>query len=244
MHKYAPAAEKGRDGGRLLSARDLRRRQRDAGIGRTLQHPGGLVQVTPGRPRGAGKKREERRGEKQSICTVRGTGAIWPSWYLAGSLPDADAGGITDGTALVTRYLPWWPGDLAGLCHRALLAAAPLLGQMTAGQTGLRSIDAPSNGRPFPSAGARLVGSLSPLPVKRKSMARPTARPSRSAKDRQRAGGRQSIPATGCLPSTGHSRRLAGPPPKRWVDASSSQSQRVPSGQWPQQNSAVRTHRQ
>ncbi|KAH8122736.1 hypothetical protein LI328DRAFT_170240 [Trichoderma asperelloides] len=25
------------------------------------------------------------------------------------------------------------------------------------------------------------------------------------------AGGRQSIPATGCLPSTGHSRRLAGP---------------------------------
>lgn len=75
--------------------------------------------------------KEER--EKQGICTVRGTGAILSSWYLAGSLPDADAGGITDGitdgVALVTRYLRWWPGDLAGLCHRALLAraaAAPL----------------------------------------------------------------------------------------------------------------------
>lgn len=90
MHKHAPAAEKGSDGGRLLSARDLRRRQRDAGIGRTLQHPGGLFRSLPvahealGR---RGKRGEERRGGKQSICTVRGTGAIWPSWYSAGSLP-------------------------------------------------------------------------------------------------------------------------------------------------------------
>lgn len=47
---------------------------------------------------------------------------------MVGSLPDADAGCITDGVSLFTRYLPWWPGDLAcrpvGLCHRASLAQA------------------------------------------------------------------------------------------------------------------------
>ncbi|KAL6892377.1 hypothetical protein GGI43DRAFT_413892 [Trichoderma evansii] len=54
------------------------------------------------------------------------------------------------------------------------------------------------------------------LPIARQaqSMAHPTALSSHSAKDRQRASGRQSIPATRCLPSTGHSRRLAVLPPK------------------------------
>lgn len=58
---------------------------------------------------------------------------------------------------------------------------------------------------------------------------------SHSAKDRQRASGQQSIPATGCLPSTGqhgpltdHSRRLAVLPPKPWMRAPASPSEYHP----------------
>lgn len=78
----------------------------------------------------AHEEKEER--EKQSICAWYSTGTRTVQYGHAGnmvrvgSLPDADAGCITDGVSLSTRYLPWWPGDLAGLCHRASLARAAL----------------------------------------------------------------------------------------------------------------------
>ncbi|KAM0455823.1 hypothetical protein ACHAPV_002914 [Trichoderma viride] len=125
------------------------------------------------------------------------------------------------------------------------------LGQMTAGKTGLRSIDTPSNGQSFPRAGARPVGSLSPLPVKRKSLAHPTALPSISLGKGPPASEWATINTGNRMPAQhGPARATHGPltapgrAPSKTLDARPSQSQRVPCGQQPQQNSAVRTHRQ
>lgn len=125
------------------------------------------------------------------------------------------------------RYLPLMSG-----------ASLTKLGQMTAAKTGLRSINTPSNGQSFPSAGARPVGSLSPLPVKRKSLAHPTALPSISLGKGPPAsewatvntGNRmpaQHGPRATHGPLTGHSRRLALPP-KPWMRAPASPSEYHP----------------
>lgn len=107
------------------------------------------------------------------------------------------------------------------------------LGQMTAGKTGLRSIDTPSNGQSFPRAGARPVGSLSPLPVKRKSLAHPTALPSISLGKGPPASEWATINTGNRMPAqhgqhgplTDHSRRLAVLPPKPWMRAPASPSE-------------------